>query len=187
MESATMEENRPKKEEASSTEGIHLEIRVRTMDMFRFLMRHIYAGPLGIGGVIFSLAALVVLILGGGGGDNVKTILLILGASLFTVIQPLQLLIKAKQQVSLNPMFKESLFYEFGEEKVVVKLKQVEERLEINWEDVVKVIETNTSIIVYMSTVAAYILPKDQFKQKCPQLKALMKKKLEPSKCKLKA
>ena len=142
---------------------IKVRVNMKTNNMYDFLFHHTYSNASGIVGVLLSLVALVYLLLNLGNLSNAKIILLILGALLFTVINPGMLYVKAAQQVKLSPMFKDTLCYILNQEGITVE--QAEQQLVIKWEEVQKVIETKQNIIIYVSKVSAFILPKDAFEE----------------------
>ena len=102
---------------------------------------------------------------------------LILAAALFTIINPINLLLKSVKQVVLLPTFRKPLSYTFGAEGILVRQEEAE--MLTNWNEVVRVVETRRSILIYMSAVRAYILPKKQYAE---QVEAV-KKQLENNSC----
>lgn len=161
-----------------------ISISLKVKDMFYFLLRHNYSGFSGIFGIFLSVGALVLFFTGYGGGDKMKNVLLLLVASLFLVVNPLMIYFKASRQVKGNPMFKKPLQYNLNKEGVLVS--QEEEELPIKWEDIRKVIETRTSIIIYLSVIHAYILPKDQLREQYLEVKESIGENVDSRLCKWK-
>ncbi|HEX3076121.1 MAG TPA: YcxB family protein [Lachnospiraceae bacterium] len=140
---------------------IKFSILLKVSDMYEFLLRHAYTSLAGLIGVGISLLALVLFFVGlKDGSDVYQNILLLVIASLFLIINPLQLRLKAKQQVLLNPMFTKPIYYLFTKEHINVR--QNDEQLELAWKDVYKVVETKNLFILYFSRVTGYIIPKEQ-------------------------
>ena len=139
---------------------ITADIKIGTKDMFYFFMRHNYACFSGLFGLFISLGALILLIIRFGSYDLPAKGLLLLVALLFTVIQPLQLLLKAANQIKRTPMFQEPIQYTFGEEGLGIS--QHDQAGVIPWEQVMKVIDTNQYLIIYITKMRAYIFPKNQ-------------------------
>ncbi|WP_310601971.1 YcxB family protein [Anaerosporobacter sp.] len=161
---------------------VNLKIELKVSDMYEFLLRHAYTSISGLIGVGISLVALVFFFIGLKDSDAYQSVLLLLIASLFTIINPIQLRLKAKQQVCLNPMFKIPLEYEFSETGIVVK--QNEEQAELVWADTFKVVETKSLIIIYFSKVTGYILPKSQMGEQKETLMELIKGNVDAKYCK---
>ena len=163
---------------------IKLTIHIKTMDMFWFFMKHFYSSFSGIFGVIVSLGALVFWVLSLGKREPFQMVLLLILASLFTVLQPMQFLMKAYQQVKLSPIYKEPIDYILTEKEICVHQK--EETVQIPWENVYKVVESGKAIYIYTSAVHSFIWPKSQTNEKTESIKALIKEKAQADKCKLK-
>ena len=163
---------------------IKLTIHIKTMDMFRFFMKHFYSGFSGIFGLILSLGAFVFLLFRLGKSEPFQILLLIILASLFTVLQPVQFLMKAYQQVKILPIYKIPLEYVLNDTGIHVK--QNEETVDLPWENIKKVTECKKEVYIYTSAVHAFILPKSQMKEKEDAAKTILKEKLKFDMCKLK-
>lgn len=163
---------------------IKLTIQIKTMDMFRFMMRHFYTGLSGIFGILMSVGALVLLVRGI--GERTPEQLLILGifACLFTVFQPIQFLMKSHQQIKRLPVYKEPIHYVLDENGIHVAQK--EENLDLAWEKIFKVVEGGNALYVYTSPVHAFIYPKVQMDGQTELVKALLKECMPANKLKLK-
>ena len=154
---------------------ISIQVKMKTSNMYNFLMRHFYTSMSGIIGVVLSLIAFGYLIMNYNQISSGKTVLLIFGSLLFTVINPISLYFRAMQQVKLVPMFKEELIYLLREDEIVVK--QHEEELKVAWSEVQKVVETKNNIIIYVTKVRAFILPKEAIEEKYSAVKELINEK----------
>lgn len=163
---------------------VTLKIELKVADMYEFLLRHAYTSAVGLVGVMISLIALVLFFLNLSNSDMQQRILLLVIASLFTIINPIQLRMKARQQVSLNPMFKIPLEYEFSDEGITVR--QNDQQNDLEWKDAYKVVETKKLIILYFSKATGFILPKEQMGNQQEDLLALIKANVDERKCKLK-
>lgn len=143
-------------------EKVTAEVKVGVSDMYRFFLYHAYCGYSGILGLIISFGALVLLLCGVADSDFSKAMLILL-AALFTVINPLQLYLKAARQVKLSPAFKKPLSYEFTGEGMTVR--QGEEELTLKWEDFCKAVIGKKEIYLFTSAVHASILPRSACKE----------------------
>lgn len=151
---------------------IMFQYQTKVGDMYRFLMHHAYIGVSGIINLVISIGALVLLFTGAGGGQAFSNLMLILIASLFTIINPILLFYKAAKQVKLTPMFQKPIDYFINEEGILVS--QGEEKILINWTDIWKAVETNHAFYFYLSTRGAYILPKAALPGHAEELKKLV-------------
>lgn len=154
---------------------IKIKVSMKVGNMYEFLLRHSYKGVAGIIGVGFSLLALVYLCMNFGTLSDGKRVLLTFGALLFTVINPILIFFNATKQVKLNPTFKDELDYVLTEEEI--KVIQKGQELALPWSEVQTVVETKRSIIIYLSKVRAFILPKDAMKEDTMKVRELAKSK----------
>lgn len=172
------------RQDSEMDKKVTLKVELKVADMYEFLLRHAYTSVVGLVGVGISLIALVVLLLNFSNSDLQQRILLIVIASLFTIVNPIQLRLKARQQVSLNPMFKIPLEYEFTNAGVIVR--QNEQQNELTWKDVYKVVETKRLVILYFSKATGFILPKEQMGDQKDTLLSMISDNVDKAKCKLK-
>ena len=147
-------------------------------------MKHFYSGFSGIFGLVLSFGAFIFLMLTFESRDSFQVIILVILASLFTVIQPIQFLTKAYQQVKMMPIYKAPIDYVLDENGIHVK--QNEETLDLPWKNMRKVAEGSKALYIYTSSVHAFIFPKDQLSGNEETVKILLKEKVGMDKCKLK-
>jgi hypothetical protein len=143
-----------------SGKTVSADITIGTKDMFYFFMRHNYACFSGLFGLFISLGALILLIVRFKQYETTAKCLLLLVALLFTVIQPLQLLLKAANQIKRSPMFSEPIHYTFRQDGL--EISQKDQSGVIPWEQVMKAVDTGKYIIIYITRMRAYIFPKEQ-------------------------
>lgn len=137
--------------------GITVSVGMKVRYMYSFMFQHAHRSFQGILGVLLSIASLVmffVTLREPGNGTNL-VIFLICGL-LFTVVNPILLLIKAQQQVLLAPVYKKPLQYTFSEQGMTVT--QDEQSQFIEWNKVVAVRKTSSILVIYTSRNAGSIL-----------------------------
>ena len=88
-----------------------------------------------------------------------KNPLYLIAALVVVAYLPVERYIQAKKQVTLNPVFKETLHYTLDENKMEVSV--LEEHTDAPWESVEKVRSTKKSLILYTNRVTATIFPKE--------------------------
>ncbi len=162
---------------------IKFDTQVGWKDLYHFLMRHFYTSFSGIFGIVLSLAALVVLILNINKGEPFQLLILFVMASLFTVLQPLQMLQKAGNQIKRNPVFQNPLHYVVN--KKGISVSQNGESSTIEWKEVRKIVETKKAFFVYMSTLNANVIPKEQINDAKDSFRKLVKENMEKGTYKL--
>ena len=163
---------------------VKVKVEMTVKNMYDFLLRHSYCSVSGMIGVIFSISAIGVLIAKYPVLSNGQKILLIFGSLLFTVINPIAIYFSSVKQVKLNPTFRDELVYAIGDEGVTVQ--QNKQELLVTWSEVQKVVETRYNIIIYLTKVRAFVLPKENCKEQMVELKALIRQHVTGKACKLK-
>lgn len=163
---------------------VEFDITVDAKDMYDFLIRHFYGSFSGKFGLVLSIGALLFFFLGLGKRDLFQlTILLILGL-LFTLVQPLQMKLKASAQIKANPMFSEPIHFLFDEKGMNVS--QNGQKALLPWKDIRRVKESAHSIFVYVSSINANIIPKGKLeKEQLSDLKDMLREHLDKSVCHL--
>jgi hypothetical protein len=136
---------------------IKFDVKIRTRDMFQFMIYHTYSSFSGKIGIFLSVAAIILCIYTFGKVDATRTVLLLLIGLLFTVINPVLLYTRSKKQILMNPMYKKPLSYTLNEEGITVS--QDEEKSEMKWENVAKAVSTRDCLIIYVNQINAFILP----------------------------
>lgn len=155
---------------------VKFSVQMKTTDMFDFLYWHSYHGITGIVNYTFSFVGVAALVAGVGRGNTGVTIMLVLLALLFTVINPLSLLYKAARQIKRTPMFSKPLEYRFDSKGFSISQEGSSDSAE--WESVMMLRETGKTIILYMGASNAMVLPKREIAEQLPELKALIRSAL---------
>lgn len=137
--------------------NIKTTVKLKTADMFCFLMHYTYSALSGIIGVLFSIGAVILLVLMWNDFDIAYKFLLIVCALLFTVINPLMLWKRAKRQVLTSPAFKETIIYVFDTKGVSMSMGK--EKADIAWTDFYKIKKVAGRYIFYTSRIRSNIVP----------------------------
>lgn len=139
---------------------MEFKTRIKTNELFQFLIRHSYAGISGKIGLIISIAAAVLFIKGlpDFAGNETKMFVLAFLALLFTVINPVMLYTRAKKQSLTNPAYKDEMAYQMDEEGI--KLMIGEQEGGIPWDKIIKIVETGSLYILYTTRINAFLWPK---------------------------
>ncbi|MDK2808921.1 MAG: hypothetical protein PWP24_1658 [Clostridiales bacterium] len=156
---------------------IQFDTKVGKKDLYHFLMRHFYTSFSGIFGIILSLGAFVFFLFNIGKREPYQLLILLVMSSLFTIVQPLQMLQKASMQIKRNPVFQESLHYQINEKGI--RVSQNGESTTIEWDHLRKVVETGESFLVYMTVVNANVIPKRQMDGQEEAFREIVKEKME--------
>lgn len=136
-------------------ERYEFEVQMTAKNLWNFSMHHVSKGYLGLFNVIFSVASLFLLVTSWSEHTVPYRLLLILCVSMFTVLQPGQLYLKAKRQASLTVM-KEPIHFTFTREGMAIR--QGKQEQELTWDQVGKVEKGRHMLVVYMDRIHAYLI-----------------------------
>ena len=113
----------------------------------------------GVIGILISLAAIVGLLVFWKYFATSQRVILIFLGLMFTVIQPLSLLMKGRSQLKTGA-FREPFHYTFTQTGMSVE--NMAGTVEVKWSDMRKVIVTKEAMYLYMNAVSAFIIPRQE-------------------------
>lgn len=164
--------------------SVEMDIKITEKDMYRFNIHHAYTGFQGIFATVIGVLVLVVAGVTCGKVGSTYTVLYLLFGVLFLVYTPIALRTRAKRQMLLSPVLRETMHYVFDESGIHVSIG--EQSADLEWSMVYRIISTKKQLLIYSTRVNAYILPLEQVGEHYDSMKALSQKQLEPYRCKLK-
>ncbi len=159
-----------------------VEVQMTAKIMYNFMLHHTYTRLGGILTVCFGIVCIVFGINSIGEGASNTTLVYFLLGGLFVVGNPIMLWSTARKQVKRTPSFQKPLCYEFTSEGVTIQ--QDENNELIQWNQIQKVTTTPTLVLVYVSRVRAFILPKEVFKEQYLDFVKMVSTNVEPSRVK---
>ncbi|MCI8670359.1 MAG: YcxB family protein [Lachnospiraceae bacterium] len=149
---------------------IEIKTEIGVSEMFEFTMNNNYKTIRGTVAVLFSLASAAGLVVYWNQFSGWQKALLLFFALMFTIIEPIEYYLRSKRQVKKN--FTVPLNYIFDNNGI--EIHRNEETAHNDWQEVMKVITTKKSVIIYLSPVRAFILPKKDIGDQYQSLKNLM-------------
>ena len=148
-----LEENQTMQDE----DGVSISVGMKVGYMYSFLFQHLHRSFRGIFGLGISIAALVAFVMSlDGSADMMRKVILLVIGLLFTVVNPLILLVKAVQQVKLSPIYKQPLEYTFSESGM--RVAQEDNEQYVDWNQVLEIRKTPTILIIYTARNAGSII-----------------------------
>lgn len=138
---------------------VKFEVKMTDQAMYDFLLYHNYTHASGLLGAMLGVVCLGLAINNGINGQISSACILGLMAFIMICMEPINLKQTAKRQVKTTEMFQEPLRYEMTEEGLTVEQNGQSETN--SWDNFMKVVSTNKSIIMYVTRVRAIILPKE--------------------------
>lgn len=136
---------------------VELDVELTVKDMFKFLLNSTYRKLTGIIWIIFSAVVVFVTIITWGAVPVSNSILMIILASLYTIINPTLLYLKAKKQIKYSDSLANTLHYTIDDKNIKVSQKEAKERTP--WNTVWKVVRYGDQVIIYVTSIRAFILP----------------------------
>ena len=125
----------------------------KASDLWQLSMYGIYRSIVGVVNIIFTAAMIVLIVRYFAETSWTYRILMILGLSLFTVIQPLVIYNRAKKQLSGMSRDMEIGFDDYG-----VHVRSEKEKSSIKWKNIKGIAKQPTLVIVYSSATHGFIL-----------------------------
>lgn len=136
---------------------ISFDTNVKEKELYKFSINNMYRKVTGVIWVLFSIVVIGVTIYTWGKVDINRSILMIVIAALYTVINPIFLWVRAKSQIKTNPSFQKPLHYVINSTGITIS--QGEQSESTKWQQMWKSVKYGDIIVVYVSTIRAFIIP----------------------------
>lgn len=141
------------------SEVIEIDVQLDKKTLNRFLIRNNFLRAGGVIGLLISIAAIAGLIAFWNYFGTAQRVILIFLGLMFTVIQPLTLLMKGWEQLK-NGAFCKPFHYTFSREGIEVI--NIAGTVNIEWENIRKIVTAKEAMYIYMNPVSALIIPKSE-------------------------
>lgn len=152
---------------------VECDVDLSVKEIYNYVMYHTYSSFSGYVGVLLSICALFGMVYAWDALPWPQRIILFFTGLIFTVIQPIMLYTKSKLQVKQSKAINKPLHYLFDETGIHISCG--EETARSGWEEVMKVTNTKLNVIIYVSKVRAYVIPKSAIGEQYEDLKTLIK------------
>ena len=139
--------------------SVKFQVQMTDKYMYDFMLYHNYTHASGLMSAIAGVLCFAVFLTKTSNGDMTSSVVWLMCAILFLIVNPQNMKSKAKMQVKNTPMFQKPLDYEIHEDGVTVR--QDEQEVSNAWDDFTKAVSTSKSILLYMGRIRAIILPKE--------------------------
>lgn len=154
---------------------VSFDVTITGKDMFDYNMYHNYRHFQGILSFLLGCVMLVVCGMAVYEQANLSYILItgFLGL-FFTIITPVRIWIRSYQQVKMTSFFRKPIHYTICEDSLTIE--QDADSATIPMTDIMKAVDTGKSIVLYITSNRAYILPKSELGEKLEETIAILKK-----------
>ena len=154
-------------------EKIRLKITMTEKNIKDYVYGQTIKSMRGVAFFALGVIAIVILVMTWS-DQNVFTKVCLIGiAAIYLVVQPVMTILKANTLSKRQELFV-PIDYEIDEEEVAVT--QGEEHIVYRWEDGFRFVVKKNLLLMYVSRINAYILPKDQLGDAYSQILTLAKK-----------
>lgn len=140
-----------------------ISVQLTKETLFDFLLYHTYSKGSGFLTNVLGMAVGImgVILRCTGNIGYLHLVVYLVAAVAFICYTPLQLKIRAKKQMEVNPEYKEPCEYIFSDTGIMVIRAGKKDAYE--WKDIKKTVVTPKNIGIYKGKDEAFILPKDAF------------------------
>ncbi len=142
-------------------------------DFWQLAMYNTYSSIIGVCNVVFTVAMVLLTVKFAGTVNEVILALLILASCFFPVIQPVMMYMQARRQVSVLPQHLELGFDDNG-----VHVATEEERSNLPWKTIKRVIKKPTLVVIFSTATQGYILNNRVLGKQKPQFLAYVLSKV---------
>lgn len=139
--------------------SIKFEVNMTDKIMYDFLLYHSYTSASGLFATLIGVGCFILAVYKGVNGDSQSAILFGALGAMLLFSTPFTLKSSAKNQVKNTEMFQKPLEYEVTEKGLTVT--QNGQSAENTWDNIMRVVSTSKSLIVYITRMRAIILPKE--------------------------
>lgn len=154
---------------------ITFSVNLTEKDLYGFLLNNTYRRFTGAAWLIFSVIAAGAAVYTWGSVPLTNTLLLLALASLYTILNPIMLYAKARKQIRKNKDL-ENLEYTFTEKGVLIR--QGDAEAENEWDTLWKAVNYGPLVVIYVTTVRAFILPVSAMEGQYENLSSLAKSRM---------
>ncbi len=153
------------------------DVHMTVSALYDYNMHHTYTGSAGIVGTAFGAMLIIIF------ASNHQPAFLFAGLVVI-LYSPIALYLNSRKQVKLNPMFRNPLHYVMDDEGVTVS--QGDQEISVSWEQMMKAVSTNQSLLLYTSKTSAWVFPKVDLGEKKYDIIEMISTHMPPGKVKIK-
>ncbi len=159
------------------------EVKMTPKILFDFQLFHTYHSFSGIFSILFGIGTLILTIATFGKVSVSMTAVYLLFTVYLLPLQPVLLYFRAAKQAKLNPVFQKPLAYVINDEGITSA--QNDSEAHISWEQILKVKETNYSLLLYTGKRYCSVLPKESMGSQLAVVVKLIRKHLKTEQIKV--
>lgn len=159
------------------------ETEITAKYLMDFKVYHNYHSVSGIAALLLGIIALVICVVSINQVNISYTLMMGFFGLFFTVYTPISMKLKVNRQIKSVPALAEPVKYVVTEEKITLSQGEVCE--ELLWDDIFKIKCTGKSLILYITSVRANIIPLSCLGNQAETFIKIARKKLRPFQIKI--
>lgn len=163
---------------------IEFDIQISEKDLYEFNLYQAYTGINGWITIIIAIFAFVAAFIYGSNGEIQYVALYAMLGLISILYLPVSLKTRVKATMKTNTVLAGVLHYEVSSDGIVVS--QGDEKGELPWKQVYKMVSNNKRVLIYSGRKNAYIIPMEQLGDKYMLLSDMAGKNLPEYRIKLK-
>lgn len=164
--------------------SLEFDVNLNEKDIFRFNMYHTYTGFHGIASILLAIGSFACAIKTLGTVSTGYTVLYFAFGFILLFYMPLSLYTNSKRQVMMSEAFKHALHFTVDEQGITTA--QGEQKAELAWNQIYKIVETKYNILVYSTRKHAFVIPQATIEKEHDALIDCMKAHVEKFRLKIK-
>ena len=164
-------------------EKVEFDSKVTEKDLIKFKLYANYTSVGGIFGLIFAVVELIVCFVSIGRTEISYTLMLATFGLLFLLYPPISSILSAKKQIKKIPAFAAAIHYTFDADGIRLIQGEIDEKLE--WQNVYKIKIANDSLLIYLTTINANIIPIRDCRDSLTDIVSIAKTNLKPFQVKI--
>ena len=138
-------------------EKVEFVTDIQMNDLMDFKIYHNYHSFSGLATVLFGIIMIVISCVSIGRFNIAYTLMTGFFGFFFTIYTPIGIYLKVKKQIKTIPAFKEPVKYTVTNEKIALSQGDITE--DLLWSDIYKIKFTGKSMVLYITSVNANIIP----------------------------
>lgn len=172
-----------KEPETADVLKTEFQTQITEQDLMNFKIYHNYHSVSGVAGLLFGIIALFICVVSMNQVNISYTLMMGFFGLFFTVYTPIGMKCKVKKQMKSVAAFQEPVRYTVTEEKIILQQGEVTE--EMLWDDIFKIKCTGKSLVLYITSVRANIIPLRDIGKEAAAFLKIAEKKLRPFQIKI--
>lgn len=151
-------------EAARKPADTEFDIKLTYGDMYRFDLYNTFHSSSGILSLVGAALVTFVAIFTAGQIGLIYTVIYAICAAIFVIYYPLLLIFQSRAEIDRSTILSNPLHYTILDSglDIISHAVELDNEVVLDWQDIMKVVETGKAFYIYTGKTTAYIIPKEQ-------------------------